>query len=900
MVKDNSVNMDSNAAAKDREKVISTFAAKKKYIFPPKRKALAGKELSLEKGVTLRIDFPDEEELLLTAYDRLKEVLAARKISVKSAGGIPCLFQYDKTISGETYLLSVTKERILVSAGEREGMRRGIYELISQLEEAQGKFLPLMEKKNSWRVKNRISRSFYSPIYRFPYFIDELLSDVDYYPEPYLHRLAQEGVNGVWLTVKLREVSYSSIQKKDPKMTIRLAHLKKSVERCRKFGIKVFLFFIEPDGFVGKDEFAEEYPELKGVDWGYGQICFCPSSETAQKHLFEQMQNLFRTIPQLGGVINIPWGEGLCSCFFGGNTTTKGYTDFLCPRCKGLPPYKVLLNSLAPQFEGMRSVAPEAEYIFWFYQASNSPTVAEWLYDCIRHLPKDMIFMGNFESGIKVEQQGRTLYGGDYWQGKPGASQLFIDMAKCAMDHCRVGAKLQVSNSHELATVPDIPIPGTFYSKYKVIEECKADTLLYCWYFGCYPGLMNKAVKALSYEKMPKNETVFLKELAGRIAPEEYEKELVEAWKLFSKAFALYPVNSGIQYRGPVNAGIVWELFPEAAILDLTSAWMPYQRSGDCVGNCLMNYPIEDAVKQFEAMAKMWEKGWKKLQKIEGKFPFGTPAEELCRYAKSISILLSSAHRVMKFYLLRKELYGGKYSVISGMKKIVKEQLSAIDELIPLCKIDPFLGYHSEAEIRKFSPVLLEKQKKHLHSLLEKQLPKLEKKLASGKKPSYPPGVFQQKMVPDGNWVNLRDFRFRAEVKDSPEDKKNILLHIDFECYAEGKSVVSLSEQLCIHICDTLFTRYPVVFSCNPTGIFRSPLEKFQWKVEKRENDDYSGSFTLEYPRPASGLLAFEIIRQRYVDDTLTTTSWADPEIKSQRTNPYDVMSRFMGLLILR
>ena len=899
MVKGVSGNMDSHAAAKDRERVISAFSAPKKYIFPPAGKAVdREKELSLEKGAALVNSFPDEEGLLVTAFDRLKEVLKAKKIPVKK-NAPSIVFRKDGRITGESYLLNITPECVILSSGEREGMRRGIYEIISLLENSANKSLPLGKRKNSWKIKNRISRSFYSPIYRAPYFIDELLSDVEYYPAPYLNRLAQDGINGVWLTLKLREVSYSSIQKKDSRMEERLQHLRKTVEKCRLFGIKVYALFLEPEGFNGKNEFAEENPVLKGVDWGYGQRCFCPSSETAQKHLYEQMKNLFHAVPGLGGVINLPWGEGLCSCFFGGNTNVKGATDFLCPRCHGLPPYQVMLNFLKPQFDGMRDAAPEAEYIFWFYQASNSPTIARWFYDCIAHFPKDMIFMANFESGIKVEQQGRTLYGGDYWQGKPGASQLFIDMAESAAKVCRVGAKLQVSNAHEIATVPDIPIPPTFYNKYKVLRECQVDTVLYCWYFGCYPGLMNRAVKLLSYEKMPAGKSAFLRELVKGFVPEEYEKDVMAAWELFSKAFALYPVNSGIQYRGPVNSGIVWELFPEAAMRELTANWQPFARSGDCVGDCLMNYPIENAVIQFKDMADMWEKGWKKVARFKEIFDPAAPAGEFLRYAESISILLKNAYHVMNFYLLRKELYAGNISAVSGMKKMVKGQMELVKRLIPLCCNDPFLGYHSEAEIRKFSPALLAKQLKHLSGLLKKDLPNLEKKLAAGGEPSYPRGIYEKKMRPGEDWVQLRDFRFRVTVKDAPGKGENILLKVEFECPANGKSVTSLSEQLCIHLADTLITRYPVVFSCNPTGIFRSPFEKYDWRVETGANEDYSGYFEVEYPRPSSGKLAFEIIRQRYYDDTLYICSWADPALESKRSDPYAVKTSYLGLLML-
>ena len=35
---------------------------------------------------------------------------------------------------------------------------------------------------------------------------DELMDNVDYYPDQYLNRLAHEGVNGLWLTIEFRDL----------------------------------------------------------------------------------------------------------------------------------------------------------------------------------------------------------------------------------------------------------------------------------------------------------------------------------------------------------------------------------------------------------------------------------------------------------------------------------------------------------------------------------------------------------------------------------------------------------------------------------------------------------------------------------------------------------------------
>lgn len=58
-------------------------------------------------------------------------------------------------------------------------------------------FLPIGALERQPWLRNSISRCFFAPIKRPPLNRDEL-TDVDYYPDAYLDRLAHEGVNGLW------------------------------------------------------------------------------------------------------------------------------------------------------------------------------------------------------------------------------------------------------------------------------------------------------------------------------------------------------------------------------------------------------------------------------------------------------------------------------------------------------------------------------------------------------------------------------------------------------------------------------------------------------------------------------------------------------------------------------
>ena len=104
------------------------------------------------------------------------------------------------------------------------------------------------DKRTAW-LSNRISRCYFSPIKRPPFNRDELADGIDYYPEPYLQRLHDECINGLWITIEFEDLLAH------PE---RFAKLKSVSERCEKFGIKVWLFAIEPKAVdVGGGRYGE-------------------------------------------------------------------------------------------------------------------------------------------------------------------------------------------------------------------------------------------------------------------------------------------------------------------------------------------------------------------------------------------------------------------------------------------------------------------------------------------------------------------------------------------------------------------------------------------------------------------------------------------------------------------
>ena len=491
-------------------------------------------EADFRRGLRLLPEFPDPEQLLLTAEREMHRFLQRNNLA--KPDGAPLITRRAADLAGETFRMTVTADAVTLEAGNTEGIRRGLYTILDSLAGSRGPFLPLgCSTRRPW-LKNRISRCFFSPIKRPPFQRDELLDEVDYYPEAYLARLAREGVNGLWLSISFREVCTTSFYAVDPQAQQRLGKLRRTVETCRKYGIRIWVFGIEPAGWEEeKNPCPSDAPELQGPKFG---CCtsFCPASETAQRYLYECTRSLFSAVPELGGLITISLGERVTSCLSTLSVTTE--KTHPCGAACSRSPSEILACVLRPMTEGMHAAAPNAELISWLYLPAEDQA-AEWIYQLPEALPHNVILAFNFESGCTARQLGKLRVGGDYWLSRTGPSDRFGRMVQAVRSHCSPGAKIQACCSHEVASVPFVPVPGQLYRKYRAMRQLGVEHVIQCWFFGNYPGLMNRAAGKLAFEEFTGSEESFLEELAAPEWGRRNAPVMATVWRLFTG----YPVS---------------------------------------------------------------------------------------------------------------------------------------------------------------------------------------------------------------------------------------------------------------------------------------------------------------------------------------------------------------------
>lgn len=715
---------------------------------PWKPRAAKENEASLANGVFLTGNFPDDSGVLKTAYADLNDFLHAGDISLTDDKNH---FQIEtaqiKTDVAESYTITVSANKALVQAGDSEGIRRGIFHLEEEMLRAGGPFLPLGEIARTPVIRTRISRCFFGPINRPPKNRDELVDDVNYYPDQYLNRLAHHGVNGLWLTVKFSDLCPSRFFPEHGRdWERRLEKLRQTVAQCARYGIKIYAFCIEPRGFGGISEYMssaetlEHFPDLGGHRSGPYSY-FCTSSADGQEYLESCTHHLFSNVPGLGGLIDINLGERPTHCY----SSTNTFLSNNCPRCSQRTPAEVFAGTTGALQHGMHRGNPNAEMVSWLYvpylgniSEEEARAIQQEMARIAAQVPPKVLLQVNFESQGITSQWGRDHQVLDYSLAYVGPSHVFADCAQAAVHAgARVSAKLQVGNSHEVATVPFVPVPGNLYRKYQKMHELGVSGAMQCWFFGNYPSVMTKAAGELAFAPLPESEEMFLQQLAAAHWGENTET-VAAAWQHFRDAYAQFPAALQFSWFGPVHDSINWPLHLEPVDGVIQPSWLlKPDASGDRVAECFAyEFSREENLETCRRMAAEWQKGVDLLEEIKPQYKEQRERWTEIGVAQALGLQFHSASNVMRFYALRDELsfvpQRQQSADLETMRQIVQEEIAASRKLAALAQEDSRLGFHSEAEGYKYFPAKLAWRIDQLETLLADDFPAVQQQIEAG------------------------------------------------------------------------------------------------------------------------------------------------------------------------
>ena len=508
------------------------------------------------------------------------------------------------------------------------------------------------------------------PRFCYSYFAlygDALLDPgLDPYPEGYLARLAEAGVNGVWLQGLLANLAPFPWDKRISEgFERRQEQLGLLVERAARHGLKVYLYLNEPR--ARPQAFFESHSELKGVVQG-DHAALCTSAPEVQRWLGGAVEALCRAVPGLGGFFTITASENFTNCW-------SHHQGTGCVRCGGRGAAAVIAELLHTFQHGIRRAGGGQRLIAWDWGWTDA-----WAEPLIERLPEGVAVMSVSEWDVAIDRGGIRSQVGEYSLSALGPGPR----ARRHWDAARrrglpAFAKVQVGNTWELAAVPYIPAVEQAWAHGRNLREQKVGGLMLGWTLGGHPSPnLEAAVAGL--------DGLGLDEVARRRHGERFAGSAVEAWRGYSEAFREFPFHIGSVYHAPWQMGPANLLWAEPTGYASTMVGLPY----DDVARWRSIYPVEIWCSQLERVADGFDTTLARLRKVVGESPPEGLGEEM-RFAEACAIHWRSAANQARWIGLR----DAPEPDLLGFRALLSAEISLAQRLHQLQSADSRIGFEA-------------------------------------------------------------------------------------------------------------------------------------------------------------------------------------------------------------
>jgi hypothetical protein len=567
----------------------------------------------------------------------------------------------------------------------------------------------------------RIWRSPYSNFYK-----DETLHASKVYTDKAVKEIANAGFTAIWVHGILRDLVPSPVFPEFGKNSAaHLRSLRTVIRRAKKHGLQVLVYMQPPRGIKPNDPFWKKYPEVKGqaTDLPHDTVnAMCTSHPLVKEHVRGCAETLSKRLPDLGGLILITASEYMAHCYSRTNYRKVKVADFAarqntltCPRCAKRHPSDVVAEVITLVNDGLKAAGNGARVIAWnwswgLYEADPNRRI-------LKQLPKDVALLVGFERGGKKKILGKTRVIDEYSISYAGPSERFQKTHKAAKEYgLDVLTKLQFATTHELATVPNLPLIGSLYNKVKGMRKLRVTGFMGCWNFG---NMLNANTNAfnrfLTLKRLPPQAKA-LKDFAAEYFPGCDAKGVAEAWGAFEDALGFYPFCIPFLYYSPTNYAPGLPI--EAKKLKgnfIGRAWMDDAR-GDNLDSSFGPYTINEIIKGLGELTLRWEAASKALAiALEGST--AKTVQEEMNSVRASAHFMRSAWNHYRAYKLRKNWSAKKKA---ALVKIAEDELTHLDDFLALIQKDKRIGFHSECQAYLVTPKDVRKKIKGLKALTGK------------------------------------------------------------------------------------------------------------------------------------------------------------------------------------
>ncbi|OPZ25865.1 MAG: hypothetical protein BWZ02_02272 [Lentisphaerae bacterium ADurb.BinA184] len=549
---------------------------------------------------------------------------------------------------------------------------------------------------------------------------DETANAARVYADARLARIAEEGFTGVWLGARLYELMDSAVfpELNVPGRQARLDSLNALGERARRFGLGVYLYFNDPAGLDTDHPFWRAHPGLRGSSkWHLHALC--TSAPEVQAFLRQAVGSAMAGLPGLAGVVLITACENLTHCW-SKIRRRQGAPPPECPRCREREPADLVIELLDVWAAARRAHPRPFRLWAWNWEW------AQWYEDpqreIVGRLPDGVELLLDLEFGGHKTWRGRDMPIGEYALSYVGPSdRLVATQDAVAGRGIPTHAKVQINTTHELCTVPNLPLLATLHGKLRALCERRIDGFMGCWSIGTQFTLNTFAVRLFLRSPQPYfDEEVFLRDLAAEYLGITDGAELVlTAWRGFSEAFKAYPFSVPMLYRGPQNDA-------PGRVLSLDFEGRPIGRSfmpdepGDDLTPCLEGFDLDDVVAAFAAIRDGWLAvlpGY--LAALDGRRGRVTDAQRRHRIeeascARMLGHQFRSIVNVFAFYREQRRQMGElglrppcRLPPGPGLLAILADEIANTEAALPVVEADPRLGFHEEFHGHKYDATAL-------------------------------------------------------------------------------------------------------------------------------------------------------------------------------------------------
>lgn len=533
----------------------------------------------------------------------------------------------------------------------------------------------------------------------FALYGDPLLEKhADPYPEGLLVRLAQAGVNGVWLQAVLHKLAPCPWEpERSARYAERLKNLRGLVARAKKHGLRIYLYLNEPRAMP--EIFFATRPQLKGASEG-DHAALCTSEPSVQAFLRNSIATICRAVPDLGGFFSISASENLTNCWSHGGGAK-------CPRCSKRPPADVIAEVNRLFHDGIREAGSQAQMIAWDWGWNDA-----WAGDVIKQLPVEVAVQSVSEWSLPIERGGVKSEVGEYSISSIGPGPRAQRHWQIARERgLKTIAKIQAGCTWELSAVPYIPAVENVARHAENLRGANIDGLMLGWTLGGYPSpnleVVAETLAGSSAEAAMLR--VAERRFGGALAP-----AVVTAWRGFSAAFREFPYHGGVVYSAPQQVGPANLFWTEPTGYAASMVGFPY----DDLNAWRAIYPPEVFIQQLEKVAGGFERSLAELQSAT-RLAAATAEqrrawERECGVAAAAAVHFQSAANQARFVSARNALAKAGGSAAAArlrmeMERVLRSEIALARRLYALQRQDSRLGFEASNQYYYVPVDLMEK-----------------------------------------------------------------------------------------------------------------------------------------------------------------------------------------------